>query len=235
MSFDITQLLEQWDYQPGQPSVRKFVGKDGLEKIQLRVDLGLLQMNVEGRPDGKRPLGHASLYDFYVAKLHKHVGANDGSDAGFHLSSDDCAKLQLEAFQYHNRYNCLLQLNDYAGVMRDTERNLAVFDFVRKHAENEDLAWALQQFKPQLLMVHTRARAGESLNVKDYQIAIGQIEEGIAQIREFYREHARPEMHDQSGELNYLKSWLEEVSAGRPLSKRETLEKELREAVNEIG
>ena len=93
MNFDISHLLDQWDYQPGQPSVRKFTGKDGVEKIQLRVDLGLLQMNAEGRPDGKRPLGHASLYDFYRAKLHKHLAANDGSDALAFRSSppEDCA------------------------------------------------------------------------------------------------------------------------------------------------
>ena len=51
MNFDISHLLDQWDYQPGQVVVRKFVGKDGQEKIQLRVDLGLLQMNAEGRPE----------------------------------------------------------------------------------------------------------------------------------------------------------------------------------------
>jgi len=56
MNFDISHLLEHWDYQPGQVVVRKFTGKDGVPKIQLRVDLGLLQMNAEGRPDGKRPL-----------------------------------------------------------------------------------------------------------------------------------------------------------------------------------
>ena len=55
MNFDISHLLESWDYQAGQVIVRKFTAKDGVEKIQLRVDLGLLQMNAEGRPDGKRP------------------------------------------------------------------------------------------------------------------------------------------------------------------------------------
>ena len=49
MNFDISHLLEQWEYQPGQVVVRRFVGKDGIEKIQLRVDLGLLQMNRQGR------------------------------------------------------------------------------------------------------------------------------------------------------------------------------------------
>jgi hypothetical protein len=63
MSFDISALLDQWDYQPGQVVVRKFRGKDGQDKIQLRVDLGLLQMNAKGRPDGKRPFGHESLWN----------------------------------------------------------------------------------------------------------------------------------------------------------------------------
>src|SRR5581483_1829979 len=138
MNFDISHILEQWDYQPGQVVVRKFTGKDGVAKIQLRVDLGLLQMNAEGRPDGKRPLGYPTLYDYFQTRLYKHVSANEGSDAGFRLKAEDCAKLQLEVLQYHHRYICLLQLEDYAGVVRDTERNLAVFDFVQKHAESEE-------------------------------------------------------------------------------------------------
>ena len=85
MDFDISHLLDQWEYQPGQVVVRRFKAKDGREKIQLRVDLGLLQMNAEGRPDGKRPFGHPSLLEYHRARLHKHVAAHDGSDEGFKL------------------------------------------------------------------------------------------------------------------------------------------------------
>src|SRR5579863_4062039 len=95
MHFDISHLLEQWDYQPGQVVVRKFTGKDGVEKIQLRVDLGILQMNAEGRPDGKRPLGHASIYDYYQSKQFRHLTANTADQ--FRLKLEDCAKLQFEA------------------------------------------------------------------------------------------------------------------------------------------
>jgi hypothetical protein len=232
MSFDISQLLEQWDYQPGQPAVRKFIGKDGLEKIQLRVDLGVLQMNAEGRPDGKRPLGHASLYEHYQAKLVKHLSTHSGNTDGFKLSANDCVKLQLEAFQYHNRYNCQLQLKDYAAVVRDTDRNLAVLDFVEKYAENEELSWSLQQFRPQLLMIQTRARATQSLEVKDYNTAVEQIENGISRIREFYRKHERTDMLEQCGEITWLKNWLEQVFTLKPLSEREKLERDLHEAVS---
>ncbi len=232
MDFDISHLLDQWEYQPGQVVVRRFKAKDGREKIQLRVDLGLLQMNVEGRPDGKRPFGHPSLFEYYRARLQRYVAAHDGSDAGFKLKAEECARLQLEALQYHHRYICLLQLEDHPRVIRDAERNLAVFDFVSKHAESEELGWSLQQFRPQLLMVMTRARAAQALQSDDYAMAVQQVEEGLEEIRGFCREHATSETADTSGEVQSLENWLEEIRAKRPLSRREKLERALREAIN---
>ena len=232
MDCDISYLLNQWEYQPGQVVARRFRAKDGCEKIQLRLDLGLLQMNVEGRPDGKRPFGHSSLLDYYRARLLKYVAAHDGSDEGFKLKGEDCARLQLEALQYHHRYICLLQLEDYARVIRDAERNLAVFDFVSKHAEGEELAWSLQQFRAQLLMVLTRARAAQALETDDYETAVQHVEVGLEQIRAFCQEHARAEMAETSGELQSLENWLEEIRARRPLSPRERLERALHDAIN---
>lgn len=231
MDLDISKILEHWDYKPGQVVVRKFKARDGQEKIQLRVDLGLLQMNAEGRPDGKQPCGYPSLYELHQAKLYKHIAENDGSEEGFQLKAEDCSKLQLESLQYHHRYICLLQLGDFAGVIRDAERNLAVFEFVGKHAESDELAWSLRQFQPQLLMIHTRAQAMQSLEAGDYAIAVEQVEQGIEAIRTFFREHSRPDLLEQSGEIQSLETWLTEIQANRPLSAREKLEQALSEAV----
>ena len=231
MDYDISRLLDRWDYQPGQVVVRKFKAKNGTEKIQLRLDLGLLQMNVEGRPDGKRPFGHPSLLEYYQARLYKYLAAHDGRADGFKLKAEDCGKLQVEALQFHHRYICLLQLGDYAGAIRDAERNLSVFEFVAKHAEGEELAWSLQQFQPQLLMILTRARGSQALQTEDYVMAIQHVEEGLERIRNFYREHSRSEAAEQSGEVVSLESWLEELRAKRPLTERERLERALNEAV----
>lgn len=228
MNFDISHLLEQWDYQPGQVVVRRFIGKDGMEKIQLRVDLGLLQMNAHGRPDGKRPFGHASLFDFYAAKL-KQRSAKEKDN--FVLKAEDCSKLQLEALQYHHRYICLLQLEDYAGVVRDSERNLKVFDFVQEYAESDELSWALQQFRPQVLMLHARAKATLKLQAEDFAGAIKEIEFGLEQLREFYEKHSRTDLLEQSPEIQSLEHWLDEVASKRPLSRREQLELDLHDAV----
>ena len=231
MNFDITQLLENWDYQPGQIIVRRFKGRDGEEKIQLRVDLGLLQMNAEGRPDGKRPMGHPTLFEYQESRLKKHIEASGGED-GFVLKSEDCAKLQLEALQFHHRYICLLELEDYTAVVNDTNRNLAVFDFVARFAESEELSWALQQFRPQLLLVQVRARAGEKLAAKRHTEAVREIERGIADLRTFFAEIGRADA-DHNSEVQYLENWIHEINSARPLSKREKLELALHEAVKQ--
>jgi len=211
--------------------VRKFMGKDGQEKIQLRVDLGLLQMNAHGRPDGKRPFGAISLFEHHLARLEQHRSKHDGSDDDFKLSGEEVAKIQLEALQYHHRYICLLQLEDYEGVVRDTERNLNVFDFVEEYADADELIWSLQQFRPQVLMVQTRARATLRLAKEDFSGAISEIESGVEKIREFYQKYARADLLEQSAEIQSLQHWLEDVSSKRPLSKREKLEMDLNEAV----
>jgi hypothetical protein len=231
MDYDISHLLDQWEYQPGQVVVRRFKARDGKDRIQLRVDLGLLQMNAEGRPDGKRPFGYPSLFEYHQGRLQRYMDAHEGNDEGFRLKAEDCAKLQIEAIQFHHRYICLLQLEDYAAVVRDAERNLAVFDFVAKHAESEELAWALRQFQPQLMMILTRARGAKALKADDYASAIRLVGDGLEEIRAFFREHSRGDAGEVSGEVQSLEAWLEEIQAKRPLSARERLEKALADAV----
>jgi hypothetical protein len=231
MNFDIAPLLEQWDFVPGQVVVRKFKGRDGRDKIQLRVDLGLLQMNAEGRPDGRRPLGRESLFEHFKGQLEKHRAAHGGNEEGFRLSAEDCARLQQEAIQYHHRYLCLFQLGDFAGVVRDADRNIAVFDFVARHAESEELAWTLDQFRPQLLLMRTRALGSVALAANRHGEAVAAVEAGLELLREFYRRHSRTDLMDHSGEIESLQGWLLEIQSSRPLSEREKLESDLEDAV----
>ena len=233
MNFDISHLLDQWDYQPGEVAVRKFTANDGTEKIQLRVDLGLLQMNATGRPDGKRPFGRESLLQHYQSRLERYRRTHRGNDDGYILKAEDCAKLQQEAIQYHHRYICLFQLEDYPGVICDTERNLAVFKFVDEYAESDELAWSLLQFSPQLLMMRIRAKGMLTLRKEKHGEAVDVIQRGLDEIRDFYRQHSRQDLLEQSGESHSLESWLQDIQAKRPLSEREKLEHALDEAVRQ--
>src|ERR1043166_4331588 len=71
---DILPLLKGWDYEPGTINVRKINGADGQPKLQMRLDLGLLQMELDGRPDGTRPHGCDSLLDYFEKLLREQIG-----------------------------------------------------------------------------------------------------------------------------------------------------------------
>src|SRR4030095_15596383 len=112
-SKDITPVLKGWDYESGTINVRKINGVDGTPKLQMRLDLGLLQMEMNGRPDGARPHGFESLLDYFEAQLAEHKKTN-GSDLGFHLSSEQCQSLREESLMYYQRYLSLFGLEGLA-------------------------------------------------------------------------------------------------------------------------
>lgn len=66
---DISALLKEWPYQPGQVNARLILGADNLERVQVRLDLGVLQMFAEGRPDGEQPFGFPSLLEYHEARV----------------------------------------------------------------------------------------------------------------------------------------------------------------------
>ncbi len=240
MDFDISSILDNWEYESGPVSVRRFVGNDGMEKLQLRVDLGLLQMNVEGRPDGRRPHNFDTIFDFQLSRLREHI-ANHGDDADFQLDAAACMLLKQEAIQYHHRYICLLELKDFDRVIRDAKRNIKVFDFVEKYAAEPSLSWDLNLLRPQLLMMKTRALAELRLKAGGREEAIEIVEAGIEDIREFYTDHDRIDLLEESNEIFSLSDWREELSnpsnetsrsaPTSPLSRKEQLELEMARAV----
>ena len=175
MSDDITKVLEKWDYRLGRVDARRVMGEDGVEKLQLRIDLGLLQMNAQFRPDGKRPFGHPTLLDHFLIRLEKHRKENGGEDDNFQINPDECAKLQQEAIQYHHRSICNFELADYEAVERDTEHILELLDFVQDFAPEEEIGQSFQQFRPQTIMLQIRAIGTELIAASNYDAAINEI------------------------------------------------------------
>lgn len=231
MNFDISHLLDGWEYEPGQIVVRRFKTKAGVEKIQLRVDLGVLQLNLAGRPDGKRPYGRESLLEYYESRLRRYLKTHEGKDDGFKLSASDCAKLQQEAVQFHHRYICLFQLQDYVGVLRDTARNLKVYELMRQYVASEELLLPLQHLVPQLLMMQTRAQGMTAVDQGDFALATRCVEDGVDTVRNFFRDHGRGDMADTSAEVQSLEAFLRDIQSTRPLTRREKLQRTLDEAV----
>ena len=227
MSLDLNDLLRDWPHEPGQLKVRKILGADGREKLQLRIDLGVIQMETSGRPDGAEPHDCESLMEYHQTRSEKAQRKGEKLE----LTAEEIGELQAEGIQYYHRYIALFQLQDFLGVIRDTKRNLEMFEFVEAHAPNDELAWSVVQFTPYVMMMNTRAKASLAIEREDFIEGVNLIEKGLERIREFYAEIENPEMEQQSPELQFLTEWLEEVREKRPVTKLERMQREMDEAI----
>ena len=64
MTSDIKDILDDWRYKPGDVIARQVETMDGRPVLQMRLDLGLLQMEILGRPDGEQPHGFESYFSY---------------------------------------------------------------------------------------------------------------------------------------------------------------------------
>lgn len=227
---DISHILKNWEYAPDEVNVRIIQGKDGSRKIQMRLDLGLLQMEYSGRPDGKRPHGYESLLDYYRQNLDIHRNEL-GSESGFSLDSNDCAALRNEAQQYYYRYLSLFHLQEYEAVERDTARNLRAFDFIKQYAADEDDRFLLEQYRPYVLMMNARSAAYRLLEKNELDVAIDRLETAIRLIRDFFRDFDRPDLADQCSEIQLLMQLVREIRSRWKNDPVSELRKKMQQAV----
>ena len=228
MSQDITSILAGWDFNADVLQVRIVAGNDGKEKIQMRIDLGVLQMEISGRPDGQRPHEFESLLDYYESR--ERAAASSGQD--FSLDHEVCASLMREGLQYYHRYLSAFHLQRFDLVKRDTDRNLRLFAFVVKHASRQRDKLEFDRYRPYVIMMGTRARALQSLAQSDFPQALGQIDEGIRRIRQFLVEYHQQDREAECSELGFLIRWRREVEQERPTGPVERLEQQLELAVS---
>jgi hypothetical protein len=212
VSKDISSILEGWDYDPDNFSVRLILGEDGREKIQLRLDLGLLQMEIDGRPDGQRPHGFDSWLDYYQHQQRAHDVENpDGRP--YRLDSTALGRLLREGVQFYHRYLSFWHLGRYELCARDTSRNLKLFAFVREYAESDREKLQFDQWRPYVTMMHARAVGTPLVEMRDYETALRVIDSAIESIWQFLDEYNQRERSDQCNELAQLQRWRDQVAA----------------------
>lgn len=219
MSQDIQHILRDWEYDPDGFTVRLVRGDDGQEKIQLRLDLGLLQMDVEGRPDGARPHGFESWLDYFQHEQQAYETEHAGEQ--YVLGSEDCAHLLREGVQYYHRYLSFWHLERYELCARDTARNLRLFAFVREHAPSDREKLQFDQWRPYVIMMHTRAVATPLIGMRDFDTALRVIDAGIKGVKAFLSEYNQEHRSEQCSELVQLESWRTEVVDEKKSAERE--------------
>jgi hypothetical protein len=237
MSEDLSPILNDWGYEPEEVRVRMITGDDGRPKIQLRVDLGVLQMERDGRPDGERPEGFESWLDYFEHQQHLHDAAHPDS-AVYQLGADDCIRLWREGIQFYHRYLAFWHLEMFDLCARDTARNLRLFAFVRAHIQEDRHKMQFDQWRPYVLMMHARAVGTPLVRNGEFDKGLRAIEAGIDGIRDFLDEYQQSDRAEECAELLSLEQWRDEIlardkaaAASRPQSAMDVLRRRLEHAV----
>ena len=232
MALDLSSMLNDWPHEPGKLNVRLIKSSDGSEKIQVRVDLGILQMETTGRPDGTHPKGYDSLLEYFEARLDGiELEPDESPDDDFALSPEECRALREEAIQYYHRYTALMVLEDFEGVVRDTTRNLRVIDMLTDFAEAEEDAEGMQQYRPYIMMIRARAMASLALREDEPKAAVYAIDEGLRSLEIHFAAIGEPESFNDSNEARLLRGMKDALVPKLPVSQKSELHKRLRRAL----
>lgn len=174
---DLDSLLGEWSYTHGEVSARRSHGADERPVLQLRIDLGVLQMEVTGRPDGARPDGH----DTYLDALRAELSAEGDT---FELDPARCNEIDREFVQYYHRRVAWLALREFDAVVADADHTLALMDFSSAHAPDDDWIEDHEQYRPFVLFHRTQAAALAELQRTDPEGAVLAIDEGLGTLQE---------------------------------------------------
>ena len=229
MSLDITDILKEWPYDPSS-NIRRIQGDDGAAKIQIRVQeggfSGVLQMNLDGRPDGRKPYGCDFALEYYMDLLEEHLQEGK-KEKTFKLSHTSCVELFREAYSIYGRYVFLLQIGEYEQVVEDTRRNISLFSFIKKYARKPEDRANLEKWRPYILRINATARAMLSLKDGKYNEALEIIEDARLDIESLPEMEAREFQLERDRSRVAFDDLEKLVKKNKPLSDEEKLENEL--------
>ncbi len=229
---DLQQTLQDWPYEPDKISVRKILGTDDAVRIQMRVELGILQMEAEGRPDGSRPFGATSVLEYHQQRLLKHQERN-GTTLGFGLTKPECQSLRVEASLYYRRYIAYFVLEEFDNVLRDTQHSLGIFDLCHEHSVDPEDRTALEEFRPYVVMMNARAQAYAALEDGEPASALAHVNRGVLDIKAHYDRQGRSDATAGSEEIKILRTLGAELRERLPADSVMVTRKALRTAIEQ--
>lgn len=193
MRRDIDEALRGWPYDPELDEVeaREILARDGRTVLQIRVDLGVLQMELDGRPDGARPRGFSTYLDYlrHRSKFRKKRRSQpvETGPVGWAMSAEHCSEADRELVQFYHRRVALLTLQHYDRALRDADHSLALMDFIADFGPNPDYVDRHERLRGGIIFDRTQASAALSLERTSPEEAIDAIRDGIDRLER----HAR--------------------------------------------
>lgn len=175
----IDHLLRTWPLNPKSLTVRMIDDVRGRRVIQMRIEMGLLQLETQGRPDGTRPFQSRTMLDYLKRRTRQR-----GSD--FILTDEECFECDREFIQFYHRRVCWLTLKEYDAAQRDARHTLQLMDVCRDHSPSEAWTESHEQYRPFVVYHRAQAEAMSLLAREEPANAIQAINQAIPEVEEAF-------------------------------------------------
>jgi hypothetical protein len=170
-----------------------------------------------------------SVLEFHLQCLAR--AEAEGHGESFELSPEECAELFEEGTLYYFRYLHLFQLERWPETVRDTGRNLRLFDFVHAHAAREEDQQRLEKWRPYILRMNAAAAAMLSLNRGDADQALTIIQRAVDRIAALDELDDETFVFERQRSQKALRELQAHIERSRPVPPLERLQQQLRTAI----
>lgn len=228
MGLDLDEIIGDWECPDGELCARLVHSSDGTAHLQLRVDLGLLQMRLADRPDGTRYCGAATAIEYAAREIRR------GGD----VRELDWNELAREVAQLNFRRLGLASVAEQA-LRRQDDRT--AIEYLTQALRDIDLCFAGVQLMEEALgsagehgrlkptLVFNRARLGAQLGVAsgNYEDAIEATDRGADELDALLSgAGVEPEQRSEDPGIVYLRELSQRLRTDYniPLTLRERLE-----------
>ena len=218
----LDDILQDWPFDPSAVSVRLVHGDDDREVIQMRIEMGVLQLETSGRPDGVLQEGHDTVFA-HLRSL------KEESDGDFVLTEEQCFESDREFVQFYHRRICWLALQQYEFAVLDADHSLALMDFCRDHSPDEEWTLSHEQYRPFVMYHRIQANALAHVETDSPERAVESINRGLDKLREVFDEHEAEDQFEDDELVQRLVELRETLRSQFDVGK--TLQEQLADAV----
>ncbi len=216
MELDLEQFLRDFPYEPGRLNARLVRLADGREVVQVRVEMGVLQMEADGRPD-RRP----SVLERTRERIRHQRGRLGGGDA---------AEIRLELVQHQQRAIAFLALGESRRALADADRVLLGASLLAEAATNAEAEWA-EGARFSAIVLRTRAAAAMLATGGRGREAGALIEAGLEMLRDAADRVGIGDQFERLGDVTALRALRDMLVPQLPPAQRSELEARLRAAI----
>jgi len=232
MTLDLSELTAGWACPAGETAARIVPGLDGNDVVQLRVDAGVLQMELDGRPDGLRYRGCSTVLEYIRRRLRR----------GQPPSARDWEELQRELNQFNYRRMAFTSLAEQVPIgandevsagylrraVRDIDHCLMIVRLLDGHTDNGPGAGVT--LLPTLIFNRSRMLARLLTMEGRHDEAVEEAEAGVTALRRALEEAGlEPEHCDQDPGIAYLEQLAKRIR--EQYGVKRTLQERLADAI----